>query len=177
MYILFYSIFGNLQTTTLSILDMKVNKFELDQTDRTILNMLIKDAKTQYIKIAKKCNMTSAAIYKRIRNLKSAGIIKGSEIKIDSKNIGYPTLAFIGLQIDLISTTTHIDVFNKIKDVLEITECYDITGKYSLFVKVYANSNEHLKTIIVEKIQSIKEVTATETFICLEEGFIRQLPF
>lgn len=156
---------------------MKVNKIELDQTDRTILNMLIQDARTQYLKIAKKCNMTSAAIYKRIRNLKKAGIIKGSEIKIDSKTIGYPTLAFIGLQISLVTTTTHIDVFNKIKDVPEVVECYDITGKYSLFLKVYAHSNEHLKKIILEKIQSIREVSATETFICLEEGFTRQLPF
>ncbi len=156
---------------------MKVNKYNLDQTDRTILNILIQDARAQYLKIANKCNMTSAGIYKRIRNLKKAGIIKGSEIIIDSKNIGYPTLAFIGLQINLETTTTHIDVFNTIKSVPEIVECYDITGKYSMFIKVYANSNEHLKQIIVRKIQSIKEVTATETFICLEEGFKRQIPF
>ena len=156
---------------------MSVNDYNLDQTDRTILNLLIKDARTQYSKIAKECRMTSAGIYKRIRNLKKAGIITGSEITIDSKNIGYPTLAFIGLQMNLETTTTHIDVFNRIKDIPEIVECYDITGKYSLFIKVYANSNEHLRKIIVGKIQSIKEVTATETFICLEEGFKRQLPF
>jgi Lrp/AsnC family transcriptional regulator for asnA, asnC and gidA len=156
---------------------MSVNDYNLDQTDRTILNLLIKDARTQYSKIAKECRMTSAGIYKRIRNLKKVGIITGSEITIDSKNIGYPTLAFIGLQMNLETTTTHIDVFNRIKDIPEIVECYDITGKYSLFIKVYANSNEHLRKIIVGKIQSIKEVTATETFICLEEGFKRQLPF
>lgn len=156
---------------------MSVNEFNLDQTDRTILNLLIKDARTQYSKIAKECLMTSAGVYKRIRNLKKAGIITGSEIKIDSKNIGYPTLAFIGLQINLETTTTHIDVFSRIKEIPEVVECYDITGKYSLFIKVYANSNEHLRKIIVGKIQSIKEVTATETFICLEEGFRRQLPF
>jgi len=91
--------------------------------------------------------------------------------------MGYPTLAFIGLQMNLETTTTHIDVFNRIKEIPEIVECYDITGKYSLFIKVYAKSNEHLRKIIVGKIQSIKEVTATETFICLEEGFKRQLPF
>ncbi len=156
---------------------MSVNDYNLDQTDRTILNLLIKDARIQYLKIAKACNMTSAGIYKRIRNLKKAGIITGAEIKIDSKNIGYPTLAFIGLQINLETTSTHIDVFNRIKDIPEVVECYDITGKYSLFIKVYANSNEHLRQIIVGNIQSIKEVTATETFICLQEEFKRQLPF
>ena len=51
---------------------MSVNDYNLDQTDRTILNLLIKDARTQYSKIAKECHMTSAGIYKRIRNLKKA---------------------------------------------------------------------------------------------------------
>ena len=154
---------------------MSVNDYNLDQTDRTILNLLIKDARTQYSKIAKECRMTSAGIYKRIRNLKKVGIITGSEITIDSKNIGYPTLAFIGLQMNLETTTTHIDVFNRIKDIPEIVECYDITGKYSLFIKVYAKDNEHLKTVLSGQIQKIEGVASTETFISLEESFKRTI--
>jgi len=58
----------------------------------------------------------------------------------------------------------------------EIVECHHVTGNYSLLAKVYTYNNEHLKKIIVEKIQSIVEITATETIISLEEGFLRQLP-
>ena len=63
----------------------------------------------------------------------------------------------------------------KVMQVPEIVECHHITGKYSLLAKIYARNNEHLKQIIVEKIQSIPEIVFTETFISLEEGFIRPI--
>jgi Lrp/AsnC family transcriptional regulator for asnA, asnC and gidA len=78
--------------------------------------------------------------------------------------------------INLASVHTHDEVFSKISKVPEITECHHVTGKYSLFIKIYAKSNEHLRKLITDKIQSIPEVTNTETFMSLEVGFQRQLP-
>ena len=43
-------------------------------------------------------------------------------------------------------------------------------------LSILTKSNEHLKQILVEKVQTIREITSTETFISLEEGFTRQLP-
>lgn len=90
--------------------------------------------------------------------------------------MGYMTCAFIGIQVNLTSTSTHDEVFKKIRQIPEIVECHHISGKYSLLIKIYTHNNEHLKKIIVEQIQSIPEISFTETFISLEEGFDRQLP-
>jgi Lrp/AsnC family transcriptional regulator for asnA, asnC and gidA len=54
-------------------------------------------------------------------------------------------------------------------------KCHHVTGKYSLFVKIYARDNEHFRRLITDSIQSIPEVTTTETFISLEVGFQQQL--
>ena len=89
---------------------------------------------------------------------------------------GYSTCAFIGIQVNLVSTRTHDEVFKKIMQIPEIVECHHISGKYSLLAKIYTKDNEHLKDIIVENIQVISEIIATETFISLQEGFTRQLP-
>jgi Lrp/AsnC family transcriptional regulator for asnA, asnC and gidA len=80
------------------------------------------------------------------------------------------------MQVNLISSSTHNEVFAKIMQIPEIVECHHISGKYSLLAKIYTKDNEGLKDIIVEKIQVIPEIVATETFISLEEGFTRQLP-
>ena len=66
--------------------------------------------------------------------------------------------------------------YEKILKIPEIVECHHVTGNYSLLVKIYAKTNEHLKDIIVKQIQSIVEITSTETIISLQEGFTRQLP-
>ncbi|MEZ5197622.1 MAG: Lrp/AsnC ligand binding domain-containing protein [Bacteroidales bacterium] len=93
-----------------------------------------------------------------------------------TQRLGYRTCAFIGIRVNLTKQTTHQEVFQRIMEIPEIVECHHITGKYSLLVKIYTRDNEHLKQILVEKIQSILEITSTETFIALEEGFSRQLP-
>lgn len=152
------------------------NPFHLDSLDRRILNLLLRDARMPFLEIARQCKVSGAAIHQRVQKMMEAGIITGSQFNLSAKGLGYMTCAFIGIQVNLTSTSTHEEVFQKIKRIPEIVECHHITGKYSLLVKIFTRNNEHLKKIIVEQIQSIPEIVATETFISLEEGFVRQLP-
>jgi Lrp/AsnC family transcriptional regulator for asnA, asnC and gidA len=151
-------------------------KFHLDSLDRRLLTFLIRNARLPYLEVARKCNVSGAAIHQRVNKLVEEGVITGSQFNISPKGIGYHTCAFVGIQVNLVKETTHQEVFQKISEIPEIVECHHITGKYSLLVKIYTNNNEHLKKILVEKIQAIREITNTETFISLEEGFTRQLP-
>lgn len=152
------------------------NNFQIDEFDRKILSLITKNARIAFLEVARECNVTGAAIHQRVQKLVDAGIITGSQFNINPKGLGYYTCAFIGIQVNLTSTSTHEEVFQKIMQIPEIVECHHISGKYSLLIKVYTKNNEHLKKIIVEKIQSVPEITGTETFISLEEGFTRTLP-
>lgn len=147
-----------------------------DGLDRKILNILMKNARAPFVEVAKQCQVSGAAIHQRVRRLMASGVITGSQYTVNPKKLDYHTCAFIGMQVNLISTTTHNEVFEKIKQIPEIVECHHISGKYSLLAKIYTRDNEGLKDVIVEKIQVIPEIIATETFISLEEGFTRQLP-
>jgi len=150
--------------------------FHLDSLDKRILQHLMKDARMPFLEVARNCKVSGAAIHQRVQKMIEAGVISGTQFTISPKGAGFQTCAFIGIQVNLTSTSTHEEVFQKIKQIPEIVECHHITGKYSLLLKIFARSNEHLKQIIVQKIQSIVEIVNTETFISLEEGFVRQLP-
>ena len=152
------------------------NHFQIDNLDKQILTFLLKDARTSFLEIARQCNVSGASVHQRAIKLQEAGIVSGSRFCLSPKKLGYLTTAFVGIQVNLTSTHTHEEVFQKITKIPEVVECHHTTGKYSLFLKIYSMDNEHLKKILVEHIQSIPEVTATETFISLEEGFSRQLP-
>ena len=153
-----------------------VKKFHIDSLDKRILSHLTKNARMPYIEVARLCKVSGAAVHQRIQKLTEAGIISGSRFTVDYRAMGYLTCAYIGIHVNLIASHTHEEVFKKINEIPEIIECHHVTGNYSLLLKIYAKTNEHLKKILVEKIQSIEEVTNTETIISLEEGFIRQLP-
>ncbi len=148
----------------------------IDSLDKRILTLLSQNARLPFLEIARRCNVSGAAIHQRINRLIETGVITGSQFNINPKGMGYLTCAYIGLQVNLTSKSTHEEVFEKIKKIPEIVECHHITGKYSLMVKIFSRDNEHLKRIIVSKIQSIPEIISTETFLSLEEGFTRQLP-
>jgi Lrp/AsnC family transcriptional regulator, regulator for asnA, asnC and gidA len=150
-----------------------MKNYQIDSLDKQIISQLLKNARTPYLEIARNCGVSGALIHQRIQRLEDAKIIKASELILNPKALGLQTCAFIGIQINLTSTRTHDEVFQKIMDIEEIVECHHISGKYSLLAKVYTRDNEHLKNVIIEKIQSIPEITSTETLVSLEEGFIR----
>lgn len=150
--------------------------FKLDTLDRRILGLLTADARIPFVAVARKCKVSGAAIHQRVARMTEAGIIAGSAFKLNEWAMGYTSCAFIGIQVNLSSTSTHNEVFERIKEIPEIVECHHISGKYSLLVKIHARNNAHLKKIIVENIQSIPEITFTETFVSLEAGFQRVLP-
>ena len=63
-----------------------------------------------------------------------------------------------------------------LKQIPEVVECHYTTGKYAMFIKIYAKDNKHLLRIILEKLSVIPGVEGTETFqISLDEIFRRQL--
>ncbi|GAB1403503.1 MAG: Lrp/AsnC ligand binding domain-containing protein [Lentimicrobiaceae bacterium] len=149
--------------------------FHIDSLDKKIINLLNANARLPFMEIARRCKVSGAAIHQRVDKMEEAGVIAGSSLRLNPKGLGYHTCAFIGLQVNLTATSTHEEVFNKIKKIPEIVECHHISGKYSLLLKIYTRNNEHLKQIIVGQIQSIPEITFTETFISLETGFEREL--
>lgn len=152
------------------------NNLQIDSFDTKILKFVTKNARIPFLEVARECNVTGAAIHQRMQKLLDAGILSGSQFNLNPKGLGFMTCAYIGIQVNLSSTTTHQEVFRRIQEIPEIVECHHISGKYSLFVKVYTKNNEHLKRVIVEQIQAIPAITNTETFISLEEGFTRQIP-
>lgn len=149
--------------------------FHIDNLDKKILKLLNADSRMPFVEVARQCKVSGAAIHQRVQKMQEAGLIKGSSLVMNHKVMGYLTCAFIGIQVNLTSTSTHDEVFQKIRKIPEIVECHHISGKYSLLVKLFTRNNEHLKQIIVEQIQSIPEISFTETFISLETGFERQL--
>lgn len=150
-------------------------RYHIDSLDRKILNLLMNEIRMPVVEIARHCNVTGSAIHQRIQKMLENKVIDGKTFKVNRNILGYNTLAFVGVQINLVKKRTHEEIYQHLESIPEIVELHNITGKYSFLLKIYAKSNEHLKQLLVEKIQSVIEVVATETFISLEEGFSRNI--
>ena len=62
-----------------------------------------------------------------------------------------------------------------LEGIPEVVECHITTGKYDMFLKLYACNNRHLQNIIREKLQPLG-MARTETLISFHEVIKRQMP-
>ena len=147
---------------------------QLDKLDEKILQLISNNARIPFLEVARECSVSGAAIHQRIQKLMNIGVIKGSEFVIDAGKIGYQTCAYIGLFLK--KADEYKNVVNALLAIPEVVECHYTTGKYDLFIKVYAKDNLHLLSIIHHKFQKITAIASTETLISFDEAFKRQLP-
>lgn len=147
-------------------------KLQIDETDRTILSFLIKNARTPFLEIARACGISGAAIHQRIRKLEDAGIISGSKFTVKPKAVGFDICAFVGILLD--KPNVYNNVIKELGRIPEIVECHFTTGTWALLVKIYCVDNNHLMDVLVNKMQNISGVGRTESFISLEQTIDRE---
>ncbi len=145
----------------------------MDETDRTILRLLMKNARMPYLEIARECGISGAAIHQRVKKLTDSGVIQGTRLIVDPKALGFGVCTFIGIQLRDVSL--HDSTIEMLRKVPEVVECYFLTGKYNLFIKLYCRDNEHLMHTIFDRVITVPGITTTETFISLSETFSRQV--
>ncbi len=146
----------------------------IDRLDKKILQMISQDARIPFLEVARECNVSGAAIHQRIQKLRNMGVLIGSEFIVDTYKIGYQTCAYIGIMLSDVKMFN--SVVEELKKIPEVVECHYTTGKYAMFIKMYAKDNRHLLRLILDKISAIPGISGTETFqLSLDEIFHRQL--
>ncbi|MFD2908841.1 Lrp/AsnC family transcriptional regulator [Flavobacterium ardleyense] len=154
---------------------MKINhlQIEIDGIDKEILRDLMEDARKPILQIANKIGISGAAIHQRLRKLENAGVISGSKFIVNTKVLGYSTMAFIGIYLEKASNNP--EVVKELKKIPEVLECHYTTGNWSILIKIICRDNEHLMLLLNKKIQPIAGVSRTETYISLDQQIERQI--
>jgi len=152
---------------------LKKDILKLDGIDKKILKMLMENSRRPILEIAKNIGISGAAIHQRLRKLESQNLIIGSSIIVNTKVLGFTTMAFIGIFLD--KATNNKTVVNHLKEIPEILECHYTTGDWSVLAKLICKDNEDLMEILTKKIQTIQGVSRTETYISLEQQINRQI--
>lgn len=146
-------------------------QLSLDEIDLKILYILMKDAKTPYTDIAKKLFVSSGTVHVRMKKMEEMELIKSFNLQLNYQKFGYDITAFLGIYLN---KSSQYDIVAKALEAIpEIVDVHYTTGNYSMFVKLICKDTEHLRQILMDKIQKIEDITRTETFISLKESINR----
>ncbi|MBR6886076.1 MAG: Lrp/AsnC ligand binding domain-containing protein [Bacteroidales bacterium] len=147
--------------------------FQLDDIDKKILSLLVKNARTPFLEIARECGVSGAAIHQRVRRMEKNGVILGSRLLVKPQAIGLNVCAFVN--IALTESTKYPEVIAQLKKIPEVVECHFVTGKYALLVKLFCIDNDHLMEVLLNTIQKIPSIQSTDTMITLDAPIERQV--
>jgi Lrp/AsnC family transcriptional regulator for asnA, asnC and gidA len=145
----------------------------LDEFDINIIKELEKDGRMAFSAIANNLKISNTMVHQRINRLMEQGIIAGIKPVLNEKKIGYDWGTFTG--ITLKKDQDSAKVIEALKEIPEITECYYITGSFTLYIKMIAKDHEHMRKLLYEKIDSIPGISKTESLIELGCAFKRNI--
>ncbi len=145
----------------------------LDEFDINIIKELEKDGRMAYSVIASTLKISNTMVHQRINRLTEQGILAGIKPIINEKKIGYDWASFTGITLNKDQDSNR--VIEELKNIPEITECYFVTGSFTLYIKIVAQNHEHMRRILYEKIDNIPGIAKTDSIIELGCAFKRNV--
>ena len=70
----------------------------MDELDRQIVQLLVKDGRMSYTDLGKATGLSTSAVHQRVRRLEQRGVIRGYAAVVDPEAVGLPLTAFISVK-------------------------------------------------------------------------------
>lgn len=146
----------------------------IDEVDLAILRLMTGNARKPFSEIANHLGISNTMVHQRVTKMKERKILKNTTVVVDEKKLGYEWSAFTGLILKEDSSSASI--VEELKKIPEVTECYYITGQYTLYIRIVAKSSVHMREVLYEQIDHIPGVLKTESLIDFGVAFKRNAP-
>ena len=146
---------------------------ELDETDRAILRILQKDARTPFSEVARRIDMSSATVHDRVGRMEDAGVIEGYHAEIDPKAVGYGVSAFVGLRVE---QGREEDALDRLRDIEGVREIHLTTGEWDVLLRVVAEDTDRLRELMFERVAEMDGFSRSQTMIILGTDYERDGP-
>ena len=131
-----------------------------------LLSELAKDSSISVPNLSKKLGINASVLYSRIKRLLKKKLIKKFTIVIDDSILGIGVKATVGINRD---PKLKDSIHKQLMETAEVVSISEITGRFDILIRVYAENLEELHTVVIEKIGKIDGIQNTETFVELQK--------
>lgn len=138
----------------------------MDERDKKIIDMLRENSRRPFTEIADEIGVSEATIRKRVERLEDEGVIEGYTVEVNPEELGYGTVALLGLDVEPEKLLEASERIAKIEEVKSVSTC---TGDHMIMAEIWAEDNSHLGKIMSEEIGEIEGVKDLCPAIILEE--------
>lgn len=137
---------------------------KLDNTDKTLLRLLQRDATISINDLAEQVNLTTTPCWKRLKRLEECGIIDKRVALLNPEKLGLELTAFVLVVTNNHSHEWYQRFVAKVSDFAEVMEFYRMAGEYDYMMKVQVADMKRFDEFykkLVNNVDGISKVTST----------------
>ena len=136
---------------------------KIDDTDRAIIRSLQTDGRRPYVEIAAALGLAPSTVQQRANRLIDAGVIKIHAVT-DPAVLGVAVTATVALKVDGPRLRQAAVEMGRFSEVGYVVIC---TGPHDILLEVACRDNDHLLSLISDKLAKVKGVRELQTFVYL----------
>jgi Lrp/AsnC family transcriptional regulator for asnA, asnC and gidA len=135
----------------------------LDDINKKIIEQLQRDGRMSYAALAKEVGLSEAAARHRVQKLLDGDVMQIVAVT-DPLRLGFSRQAMVGVNVqgDLRKAAATL------ADIPEVDYVVICAGRYDLLVELVCTDDDHLLTLLNEKIRTVDGVISTDTFLYLK---------
>lgn len=146
-----------------------MNSPALDDFDRTILSLYQHDTKMAAQTIGQEVGLSTAAVQRRIKRMRGAGVIRAEIAHVDAAQVGLPVSVIVHVDIER-ETLQHIDAFKALmRKRAEVQQCWYTTGLTDFILVVHVASMGAYEQFTRDVLVSHDNVAKFTSYVALGE--------
>lgn len=141
----------------------------LDKTDIDILRVLRNDARITIKEIAARVNLSTTPVFERMKRLETRGYIKRYVAVLDAEKLNRGFVVFCSVKMKRLSREIANNFASIIREIPEVTECYNISGGYDYLLKIHAPNMKYYQEFLLNVLGTIDNLNSLESTFVMDE--------
>ena len=135
----------------------------LDKIDISILKALQQNARITNKELAAKVHLSPSPVYERLKRLESEGYIERYTAVLNAEKLNLGFIVFCSVKLQRLNTDIAGDFVAKIKEIPEVTECYNVSGEFDYLLKIHAPDMQYYNQFILNVLGRIESLGSIQS--------------
>ena len=135
----------------------------LDRTDLQILRILQEDGRITVKELARRVHLSPTPVFDRMRRMEAAGIIERYTTVLNADKLGQGFIVFCSVKLRRMGKDIAHDFIDRIQDIPEVAECYNISGEFDFLLKIYAPDMHYYNEFLINVLGTIESLGSVQS--------------
>lgn len=148
---------------------METESYRLDEKDIEILRALQRNARLTNKELAVQVHLSTTPTYERVKRLERQGFIKQYATVLDANKLNKGFAVFCSVKLRRLNSDYALAFTEMIKQVPEVTECYNISGSFDYLLRIQAADMKSYQQLLLNVIGRHENIDSLESTFVMEE--------